>query len=141
MSKVSLPDRLPLVSQLQHPTMTGALMLKTMRRSARFPRKTFSGAIPMEIKQSAHPSPRQLAALALGKLKPDARDRLQAHVSTCATCETFLAQTPPENVEFLAPTKCSAAKHGRTIDIVRPAGTRHQSGLGHVAAGQRLFGG
>ena len=55
----------------------------------------------METMQSTHPSPRQLAALALGRLKPDARDRLQAHVATCASCETFLAQTPPETLKSL----------------------------------------
>ena len=95
----------------------------------------------METMQSTHPSPRQLAALALGRLKPDARDRLQAHVATCASCETFLAQTPPETLNSSAPAKCSAAKHGRSADIVVPAGTRHQSGHGHVASSQSAFGG
>jgi len=55
----------------------------------------------METRQSTHPSPRQLAALALGKLTPEARDRLQAHVSACATCQAFLSQTPPEKLNSL----------------------------------------
>jgi serine/threonine protein kinase len=76
-------------------------MLLKMRRSARFAPTVFSGANSMETRQSTHPSPRQLAALALGKLAPEARDRLQAHVSACAACTTFLAQTPPETLQSL----------------------------------------
>ena len=76
-------------------------MLLKMRRSARFAPTVFSGANSIETRQSTHPSPRQLAALALGKLAPEARDRLQAHVSACAACTTFLAQTPPETLQSL----------------------------------------
>jgi serine/threonine protein kinase len=76
-------------------------MLQEMRRFARFSPKLFSGAIPMETKPPTHPTPRQLAALALGKLKQDACERLRAHVSTCASCETFLAETPPETLNSL----------------------------------------
>ena len=55
----------------------------------------------METRQSAHPSPRQLAALARGKLAPAARQRLQAHVSACASCQEFLSQTPAETLNSL----------------------------------------
>ena len=55
----------------------------------------------METRQSTHPSYRQLAALALGKLATEARDRLQAHVSACTTCQAFLAQTSRETLNSL----------------------------------------
>ncbi len=45
----------------------------------------------METRQATHPTPPQLAALALGKLRPEASERLQAHVSACASCAAFLA--------------------------------------------------
>ena len=59
------------------------------------------GAVAMETRQSTHPSPRQLAAFALDKLTPDARDRLQTHLSSCASCQAFLSQTPQETLNSL----------------------------------------
>ncbi len=55
----------------------------------------------MEIRQATHPTPQQLAALALGKLRPDARERLQAHVSCCASCTAFLVDRPAEDLQKL----------------------------------------
>ena len=48
----------------------------------------------MEIRNQAHPTERQLAALALGKLASDSRARLQRHVDDCPACARFLAETP-----------------------------------------------
>ena len=54
--------------------------------------------------QSTHPSPQQLVDLALDRLEPEARDRLQTHVSACATCQAFLTQIPPETLTSLRET-------------------------------------
>ncbi|HEX3996915.1 MAG TPA: zf-HC2 domain-containing protein, partial [Pirellulales bacterium] len=48
----------------------------------------------METRQAAHPAPRTLAAFALNRLPAEARERLQAHLRSCASCSDFLARTP-----------------------------------------------
>ena len=55
----------------------------------------------MQTQQAAHPSPQQLAALALERLSPEARERTQAHVSRCSTCTEFVAKTPRDSLLLL----------------------------------------
>ena len=55
----------------------------------------------METRNQTHPTPRQLAAFALGKLTPESRGRMQAHLADCTTCSTFLSQTPRDTLVTL----------------------------------------
>ena len=55
----------------------------------------------METRKEAHPTPRQLAAFALGKLTPESRGRMQEHLAGCATCSTFLSKTPRDTLVTL----------------------------------------
>ncbi len=52
----------------------------------------------METEKKSHPTARQLAAFALGKLAPDGRAKMQEHVAGCATCATFLSKTPRDTL-------------------------------------------
>lgn len=45
-----------------------------------------------------HPTARQLAAFALGKLAPDGRGRMQQHLDGCPECSTFLSKTPRDTL-------------------------------------------
>ena len=55
----------------------------------------------METQNETHPSQRQLAALALGKLAAESRARLKEHVAGCTTCSKFLSDTPPDTLAGL----------------------------------------
>lgn len=55
----------------------------------------------METRNQTHPTARQLAALAFGKLANDSRARLQQHVDECMECSRFLADTPRDTLAGL----------------------------------------
>ena len=55
----------------------------------------------METRKQTHPTPRQLAAFALGKLTPESRGRMQEHLADCDTCSTFLSKTPRDTLVTL----------------------------------------
>ena len=78
----------------------------------------------METQNQAHPSRRQLAALALGKLKPESQARLQEHVTSCSTCSNFVSHTPRDTLiallrEVGSPTSVS----DQSTPGIRDAGT------------------
>ncbi len=52
----------------------------------------------METRHQTHPTPRQLAAFALGKLTPEGKARLETHVAECESCATFLSTTPRDTL-------------------------------------------
>ena len=77
----------------------------------------------METRQSTHPSPRQLAALALGRLKPEARDRLQAHTSACASCAGVSLADPAGDAEVFAPAERGRRETRPSIRHRPPSGS------------------
>ncbi len=62
----------------------------------------------METENQVHPTDRQLAALALGKIVPEARERLRRHVAGCETCKQFLDKTPRDTLIVLLRNKPGA---------------------------------
>ncbi|KKL18613.1 hypothetical protein LCGC14_2473780 [marine sediment metagenome] len=64
----------------------------------------------METQNQTHPSQRQLAALALGKLAAESRARLQEHVAGCSTCAKFLSDTPRDTLAGLLRGASSATR-------------------------------
>ncbi len=52
----------------------------------------------METQNKEHPSALHLAALALGKLKPDAAAKVQSHLSDCGECQSYISHTPRDEL-------------------------------------------
>ena len=85
----------------------------------------------METRKQIHPTPRQLAAFALGKLTPESRDRMQEHLAGCSTCSTFLSQTPRDTLV----TMLRQAAAGIPSSEQSTPGVRGSSTLGGLPAG------
>jgi serine/threonine protein kinase len=52
----------------------------------------------METQDRQHPSALHLAALALGKLKPDAAAKAQSHLDECGDCRGYVSDTPRDEL-------------------------------------------
>ncbi len=78
----------------------------------------------METRKETHPTPRQLAAFALGKLTPDGRAKMQEHVAACSTCSTFVSQTPRDTmVTLLRQAAAGLSARDQSTPGVRGAST------------------
>jgi tRNA A-37 threonylcarbamoyl transferase component Bud32 len=70
----------------------------------------------METQNKQHPSMLHLAALALGKLKPDHATKVQSHLSECDECQQYLAKTPhSELAEIVRQAKEKVASNQNTM--------------------------
>ncbi len=78
----------------------------------------------METRKHSHPSQRQLAAFALGKLTAASRGRLKEHVASCSTCAKFLADTPRDTLaELLRAANASTRAVDQSTPDVRDGET------------------
>jgi hypothetical protein len=78
----------------------------------------------METRNQSHPTPRQLAALALGKLTPEGKMRLEKHVAACESCATFLSVTPRDTlVNLLRQAAAGMSAAEQSTPSVRDAST------------------
>jgi serine/threonine protein kinase len=70
----------------------------------------------VETQHKEHPPKLHLAALAIGKLKPDAASKVQSHVSDCGECQRYLAATPPNQfAELIRQAKFRAAEQNTQV--------------------------
>jgi serine/threonine protein kinase len=88
----------------------------------------------MKMQNQTHPSPRQLAALVLGKLKPESQARLQEHMASCSICSNFVSNTPRATLIALWGEAGSATSASdQSTPGIRDAGT-----LGGISSAAKL---
>ncbi len=70
----------------------------------------------METQNKQHPSAVHLAALTLGKLKPDTAAEVQSHLDECGDCRSFVSDTPrAELADIIKQAKHEAAAEQNTM--------------------------
>lgn len=70
----------------------------------------------METQSKEHPSALHLAALALGKLKPDAAVNVQSHLDECGDCRSFVSDTPRDELASIIKHAKQTAADQNTMD-------------------------
>jgi formylglycine-generating enzyme required for sulfatase activity len=92
----------------------------------------------METRNQTHPTPQQLAALALKRVKPQHVARLEAHVAACPTCAGFIQDTPrdtlaallksPNPADRLSEQSTPSLRDEATLDGRSPAPAAQEAG-------------
>jgi serine/threonine protein kinase len=78
----------------------------------------------METRNQTHPTAQQLAAFVVGKLTPEGRVRMQAHLADCEACSAFLSKTPRDPfVNILRQAATAASDVDQSTPDVRNAST------------------